>query len=65
MGASLATEFKELSVDASFVLDCPTLTLNDGLASVEDGLVMVEKSTLELNAMPNGPPDRLELIIPE
>ena len=39
------------------MLDCPTLTLNDGLASIEDGQVMVEKSTLEVDALPNDPPD--------
>ena len=36
MGATLATEFRELSVDASFVLDRPTLKLTDGLVMFED-----------------------------
>ena len=45
--AALATEFiyRELSVNAGSMLDCPTLKLTDAL-------VMVEESTLEAGAMP-------------
>ena len=45
------------------VLDCPALTLNDGMALVENGPVMVEKSTIEVDAMPNYPPQTLVAVL--
>ena len=39
------------------------MTLNDGLALVEDGQVMVEKSTLQVDAMPNDPPDMMTTVL--